>query len=178
MTNLEEAKKTLEDNKNLEAIINPQPQQKKIKLPPQRDVNLVQTILEKKLEGRTEQFKERMLNQATAKYQKEIEAIHLKAVALRKEAEMISREIEKDSGNMIKAKFLSNNNYNDGYFGELPETMSDATEHEFFEVEGDKFPQIEGLKREVEDFLLNVKIGMAPIADIKPLLEKIDKILI
>lgn len=176
MNNLEQAKATLEDNKNLEAILNPQPK-KRVKLPLARDVNLVQSILDKKLETRTEQFKEKILNQAKAKYQSEIEAIHTKAISLRKEAESVAKLIEQDGNGNITAKFL-HENYGGGYFNELPEDMTEATKEDFFEIEGDKFPQVEGLKKEIEEYLLNVKIGLAQLADVKPLLEKIDQTLI
>ena len=176
MNNLQEAKQTLEDNKNLDAIINPKPQ-KRVKLPLARDVNLVQSILDKKIEARTSQFREKILSQAKAKYQAEIEAIHTKAIALRKEAENIARLIEQESGGNITAKFL-HDKYGGGYFNELPEDMTEATKEDFFEVEGDKFPQVESLKKEIEEYVLNVKIGLAPIADVKPLLEKIDQTLL
>ena len=176
MNNLQEAKQTLEDSKSLEAILNPQPK-KRVKLPLQRDVNLVQSILDKKLESRTAQFKEKMLNQAKTKYQAEIEAIHIKAISLRKEAENIARLIEQDGNGNITAKFL-HNNYGGGYFNELPEDMTEATREDFFEIEGGNFPQVEGLKKEIEEYLLNVKIGLAQLADVKPLIEKIDQTLL
>ncbi len=176
MNNLQEAKRTLEDNKNLEAIINPKPQ-KRVKLPLARDVNLIQSILEKKLEARTEQFKEKLLSQTKTKYQSEIAEIHSKAIALRKEAESVARQIEQESGNNITAKFL-HDNYGGGYFNELPEDMDEATKEEFFEVAENKFPEVEGLKKEIDEFILNLKIGLAPIADVKPLLEKIDQTLV
>lgn len=176
MNNLEEAKQILEDNKALESIINPQAK-KRIKLPLQRDVNLIQSILDKKLEARESKFKERKLKDIKDKYQKEIEAVHTKAIALRKEAEKISKAIEVESSGNIKAKFL-HNGYSSGYWDQLPENMDGATSDELFEVDGDLFPELVEIKKEMEEFLLNVKIGMTPLAEIKPLLEKIDKILL
>jgi hypothetical protein len=177
MGNLDEAKQVLEENKNLEAVLNPQMAKKRIKLPLQRDVNLIQSILDKKLEARESKFKERKLKDIKDKYKKEIEAIHVKAIALRKDAEKISKLIETESSGNIKAKFL-HDNYGSGYWNELPEDMDQATSDEIFEVDGDSFPELMEIKKEMEEFLLNVKIGMAPLADVKPLLEKIDKILL
>lgn len=175
-TNLEEAKQILEDNKSLEAVINPQPK-KRIKLPLARDVNLVQSILDKKLEARESKFKERKLREIKDKYKKEIDAVHDKAIALRKEAEKISKEIEAESSGNIKAKFL-HNGYSSGYWDQLPEDMDNATSDEFFEVDGDSFPELLEIKKEMEEFLLNVKIGMTSLVEVKPLLEKIDKMLL
>jgi len=175
--NLEEAKQVLEDNKTLEAVLNPQMAKKRIRLPLQRDVNLVESILDKKLETRESKFKERKLSDIQDKYKKEIEAIHTKAIELRKEAEKIAKTIENESSGNIKAKFLSNN-YGSGYWNELPEDMDQAVSDEIFEVDGDSFPELLEIKKEIEEFLLNVKIGMAPLADVKPLLEKIDKMLL
>jgi len=176
MNNLEEARQILEDNKSLEAVINPQPK-KRIRLPLQRDVNLVQSILDKKLEARESKFKDKKLADIKDKYKKEIEAIHTKAIALRKDAEKISKLIETESSGNIKAKFL-HNGYSCGYWDQLPENMDNATSDEFFEVDGDSFPELVEIKKEMEEFLLNVKIGMTPLAEIKPLLEKIDKMLL
>ena len=171
-TNLEQAKEILEQNKNLEAIINPQPK-KRIKLPLARDVNLVESILDKKIETRTNQFKEKLLRQIKTKYQKEITAMHEKAINLRKEAERIGRLVEVESNENVRAKFM-HDSYGDGYFGELPENIIEAEKIEFLEANGENFSKVESLKKEVEEYLLNVKIGLAQLADVKPLLEKID----
>jgi len=176
MTNLELAKQTLEENKNLETIINPQPK-KRIKLPLARDVNLVESIINKKLDTRTNQFKEKLLNQAKTKYKTEIDAIHQKAINLRKEAEKIGRLVEVETNENVTAKFMQGS-YSDGYFGDLPEDMAKATEYDFFEASGENFPEIEKMKAEVEEFLLNARIGITPLSDVKPLLDKIDKILV
>lgn len=176
MGNLNEAKQVLEENKSLDAIINPQIK-KRIKLPLQRDVNLIQSILDKKLEARESKFKERKLKEMKDKYQKEIEAVHTKAIALRKEAEKIAKAIESESSGNIKAKFL-HNGYSSGYWDQLPEDMDSATSDEIFEVDGDAFPELMEIKKEMEELLLNIKIGMTPLTEVKPLLEKIDKMLL
>jgi len=176
MGNLNEAKQVLEENKSLDAIINPQPK-KRIKLPLSRDINLIQSILDKKLEARTNQFKEKILTQMKTKYQTEIEAIHQKAVDIRKDAEKISKLMEKDSNGSVSAKFL-HNSYSDGYFGELPESLQAAKDEELFEVQENNIPEVDNLKKEIEEYILNAKLGLAPLADTKVLLEKIDKLLI
>jgi len=170
------AREVLEQNKALETLISPQPK-KRIKLPPSRDINLIKSILDKKLEARTDQFKEKLLTQMKTKYQTEIDAIHQRAVDIRKDAEQISKLMEKDTSGSVLAKFL-NNNYSDGYFGELPESLQDAKNDELFEVKEDNIPEIENLKKEIEEYILNAKLGLAPLADTKILLEKIDKLLI
>ena len=176
MSNLAQAKEALEQNTNLEAIINPQPK-KRVKLPLQRDVNLVQSILDKKLEDREAKFKEKKLREAQDKYKSEIDEIHEKAVNLRKDAERIAKLVESDSGNNVVAKFL-HNNYGNGYWSDLPESLDEAKKEDLFEIDGGKFTEVENLKKEIEEYVLNVKIGLAPLADVKALLEKIDQALI
>ena len=177
MNNLAEAKQVLEENKSLEAVLNPQMAKKRIKLPLARDVNLVQSILDKKLEARESKFKDKKLADIKDKYKKEIETIHVKAIELRKEAEKIAKTIESESSGNIKAKFL-HDEYGSSYWNELPKDMDEATSEEIFEADGDSFPELVEIKKEMDEFMLNVKIGMAPLADVKPLLEKIDKMLL
>ncbi len=173
MNNIQKAKEKLEEGKNLEAIINPKPG-KRVKLPLQRDVNLIESILNKKLDDKAEKFKENLLGSIKNKYSKEFEQIHLEAIALKRKAEQIGREIENENNGNVQAKYL-HDNYDSSYLSDLPEDMDSATEHDLFEIKDSTFPKIEKMKKEIDEYVLNVKIGLAPFADVKALLAKIDE---
>ena len=184
MNNIEKAKAKIEEQQKeanvLENLINPpanQQKQKRIKLPLQRDVNLIESILNKKLETRGDQFKEIVLKRTEANFKGEIEAMHLKAIALRKEADAIAKRVDIATNGQVKMKYDSGNYYHSGYWDRLPEDMDKANEDEMMQADGNSFPEVAVLKAEIEEYILNFKIGLAPIADVKVLLEKIDNTL-
>lgn len=179
MNNLQKAKAMVYE-KNAEEtainnVINPPPIVKKIKVPPARDVNLIQSILMKRLDDRTRTYKEKIEETIEKKYKNKFDEIHKQAIALKAEAERIGNEIVAENNRSIKLTFLDKNSYSAGYLKDLPENIDEARDEVKMSIEDDQYPIIEKMKGEIEDFILNVKLGCAPIADVKPLLEKIDK---
>lgn len=174
---LEKAKEKLQENQKekdtIEALINPPKITKpKIKIPPQKDIRLIEQILRDKLESKKRKITEEYVENINHKYEKEIKEIHQKAINLRIEAETFAKKIELENNNNIKARFLGNN-YEGGYLKDLPEDIKEATNHDFFELTEEP-GQIKAIQTEIDEFLLNIKIGDQPLADVKPLIAKIE----
>lgn len=175
MSNLTAARETLEKNKNLEAIINPQPK-KRIRLPLQRDINLIQGILDEKIDAKEKDVKDKLLNTAKIKWATKISAIHSIAISLRQEIEQLVKAIELESNNQITADLNDSSSYTSDYWGKLPKSVAEAEEEEFLELKESKIPEIEKLKEEVNEYVLNIKIGLAPLSDVKLLLDRIEQL--
>ena len=94
---------------------------------------------------------------------------------LKKEAEELGKEIIKESNGKIKLRFLDNNGYGSCYIKNLPEDLKEAHEENMMEVEDEDIPVISSLKAEIDEFILNVKLGLESIAGVKPLLAKIEQ---
>jgi len=181
MSNIEDAKKALQENSQLESILNPQPggtKQKKIKLPLKRDVEIIENILRVKLDDKKKKAEEKIHEEAKIKWGPRMDEIHLKAIILRKEADKLLNEIKKSSGGTIIS--ANDGRYNDTYWDRLPVDMKEAQEDEYIDIDRDgdtAFRKtIEDLKLEIDEFIVNMKIGLAPMADVKIYLDKISKL--
>ena len=172
MSNLEEAKESLEKASQLDTILNPQPKGKRIKLPLARDMNMIQTILNEKLKGKEESIKEELLAQAKQRWDASINQIHTKAVQLRQEIDSLAKLVKIESKEAIK---LDINSYN-GYWDDLPETLQKAQEGEVLEINEDSMTSIVTIKKEIDEHVLDIKLGLSPISDVKILLQKIANI--
>ena len=179
MNNLAKAREKLgektAEEKQIENLINPPPVMKKIKVPPARDVNLIESILNKRLDEKTKIYKEKIENEVKERYKNKFDGIHQKAMDLKDEAIIIAKEIIDENNGKLKLRFMDENSYNSGYLKDLPDTMEEAREDVGLEVNDDDYPIIDELRKEVDEFVLNVKLGLEPLAGVKPLLEKIDK---
>ena len=89
--------------------------------------------------------------------------------------EDVAKEIIDENNGKLKLRFMDENSYNSGYLKDLPDTIEEAREDVGLEVNDDDYPIIDELRKEVDEFVLNVKLGLEPLAGVKPLLEKIDK---
>lgn len=177
MNNIESIKAGLEKSNQLEAIINPPAttsatKVKKARLPLARDVRTVENILNEKIKDKETKLGENQVKDAKIKWDPQIKMIHLKAIALKQEVMALAKAIEKDSGGLVK---LNSNSYS-AYWEDMPENMREALENEAIEATDNKNPAIESMKKLVEEQILDIRLGMAPISNVKVLMEKIDKI--
>jgi hypothetical protein len=172
MSNLAEAKKSLVETSQLEAIINPQPKQKRIKLPLARDIHMIERILEEKLNAKEKTVKEDILKTTKAEWDTEINQIHAKAIQLRKEINTLANAIETKSKSAVK---LNMDGY-DNYFGDLPENITKALEIDVFEIAEENMPIIVALKKKIDERVLDIKLGILPITEVKNLLDEIANI--
>lgn len=175
MGQLDNAKQILakkgEEASQLEAIVNPGPKQKKNRLPLDREINMIENILNDKLRIKKKIMQEKASNEAKAKYAKETNNIHAMAVELRQNVQKLADRIEKESKG---AMGIGSNSY-DGYWGGLPETIKDAIENNagMIRIKDDNVPIIDKTKAEIDEHVLNIKLGLAPLSDVKILLDKI-----
>lgn len=177
---LKDAKNALEENKKeaetIENLINPPKNKPKIKIPPQKDIRLIETILDDKLRIKEKKLTEDFVDSINRKYEKEIKELHQKAINLKREFETFAKKIEAENGNNIVSVLSdSGYNYSGNYVKHLPENMKEATDDKFFQA-SDEPKQIKEMKQEIDEFILNVKIGVQPLSDIKPLIDKINLI--
>ena len=170
MNNLQEAKESLAKSSQLNSIISP-PKTKRIKLPTQRDINMIEQLINNKLKLKAELNQETLLTKAKTKWQTDITQIHQKAISLKKETQILIKRIEKESNNTVKI----DPGYSH-YWHRLPETITEALGEELLEIEKNNQSQKTPLEQEIEETMLDIKLGLKPISDVKALLEKIDNI--
>lgn len=174
---LQDAKNKLEQNKKeteiIDRLINPQKTTKpKFKIPPRKDISQIEQILKDKLNEKKEKITENIVNQANRKYADEIKIFHERAIELKKDVKDFAKKVETENNNNIES-VLENRGYSSHYLAGLPDDIKEATEDKFFQL-ADEPGQIEEMRKEINEFLLNVKIGIQPLSDVKPLLDKIN----
>lgn len=181
--NLEKAKAVLKEktkeNDEVEKLLNPPPvPPKKIKIMPRKDIDMAERILTDKLDKKIQTYGEEQARTKNQQYKTEIIALYQKAIDLKKEAMALSKTVEQETGGMIKASFETNN-YGRGFWASLPDSISEAKEDDFFDVERDQknSPQIKEMREEIDNYILNLKIGNAELIEIRALLNKIDQVI-
>ncbi len=172
MTNLATAREALEKTRSLEAIISPPPK-KSARLPLQRDINLIQSVLLEKIDAKERILKDKMLDATNAKWAVQISDLHAKAATLRKDVNQLKKAVEADSGEAVT---IDTDDHYGGYWGKLPETAKAAEDHDILELQDCKIPRIETLRQEITECILNLKIGLMPLSGVKPLIDKIDQL--
>lgn len=173
MSNLQEAKESLAKANQIESIMTPAAKTKRIKLPLARDINMIESLINTKLKNKEETYRETALNNAKAKWAIDVKMFHSMAVDLREKITAFAATVEKETKGSITIGLGSYS----GYWGKLPETMTEAyDDQEMLETKDTNIPGLVTLRREIDEQLLNIKLGLKPISDVKALLEKIDKI--
>ena len=173
MSNLEEAKESLAKASQMESIMTPPAKTKRIKLPLARDINMIESLINTKLKNKEETYRETALNNAKAKWAIDVKMFHSMAVDLRERITAFAAIIEKETKGSIT---IGLGTYS-GYWGKLPETMIEAyDEDEMLETKDTNIPGLVAIRQEIDEQLLDIKLGLKPISDVKALLEKIDKI--
>ena len=172
MSNLSTAAAVIEQSRKFEAIVSPQPK-KRMKLPLQRDISLVQNTLNEKLDAKEKSFEQKIFEEAKAKWAPDVSVIHAKALNLRREIEALAATIEAENPGVITID-MNQNGYSSDYWAKLPQSIPAAEQEELLEYKDSTIPHIESLRKEIEQFVLNLKLCFAQLSDIKPLMEKIE----
>lgn len=176
MSNLSEAKEQLEQSKQLDQIINQVNQTRKVKPPRQKDIQIIEEMLEKKIRTKSQEIENEILTKSKARWQVETSAIHTKAVNLRQEIEQMAKAVELESLKAITID-INGTNYGSRYWKELPKSIAEAEKEDLLEInDKNTIPKIESIKREVEEFIINVRCGMDKLANVKGLIDKINQI--
>ena len=170
MNNLQEAKESLAKSSQLNSIISP-PKTKRIKLPTQRDINMIEQLINNKLNNKRTAINNEFLTKARTKWASKINAIHSEAIDLKKKINILNKEIVAEGYGTIQIH--PGYSY---YWEKLPATLREAQETEILEIDKFESPAIEALEKESTDLQLDIKLGLKPISDVKALLEKIDNI--
>lgn len=173
MSNLQEAKESLAKSSQLAAILTPPTKTKNIKLPRLHDITLVENIINQKLKDIKEANNNNYLAKVLTKWAPEIDQIHTKAVSLKKEINSITIAIEQDTNNTIKV----NPGYSH-YWDKLPQNLKEAKEEDrILEINDDNIPSTTTtIEKEIEEFLLDIKLGIKPISEAKIILEKLNNL--
>ena len=175
MSNIDQAKEKLKEKSALESLLSPCPppftstKTPKNRLPLQRDIQMIERILDEKLKFKQNQIEEKILNEYKTKFSIEIQEIHEEAVILHKRVQKLINTIEKESQGLII-------DGNRGYWSDLPEKIEDTEDTNYIRISDNDAPIITEIKNEISEYILNLKIGIAPMADVKILLDKIEKI--
>lgn len=168
MNNLTQAKESLRVN----TILNPILKTKRIKLPLQRDIVMVENMLNQKLKSIKNTVNDEQLNKALTKWGPEIDQIHAKAILLKKEINNLTTTIEKDTNNTVKIDPRYSH-----YWKSLPENINDAKEDSLLEITDSNNPPIlTTIENEITELLLDIKLGIKPISEVKTLLQNLDNI--
>lgn len=177
MNNLEEAKQKLEETRKLEAIMGvSQPIAKipKSRMPRQKDIQIIEELLEKKIKDKKWEIKNEMLKKANKRWDTEINRIHAKAANLKLEIEQLAEEIKlesKETATIDMEKYGT-------YWEKLPESVKKAKENnEIIEISDDyENPEIERMKNKIETFIVNVRIGRDQLSNVQTLIDEINLI--
>lgn len=134
-------------------------------------INTASEALRDALNNKKREISKKMQEDDMKKHQKEIEKFYKKAIDLRKDAEKLKDKLEKESGLTINlGKY-------DGWQGRLPETIKEANEDNIVQEKDDAYKvELKKETKEVEDFILGLKLGTALMTDLQPLLNKINNI--
>ena len=134
-------------------------------------INTASEALRDALNNKKREISKKMQEDDMKKHQKEIEKFYKKAVDLRKDAEKLKDKLEKESGLTINLEKY------DGWQGRLPETIKEANEDNIVQEKDDAYKvELKKETKEVEDFILGLKLGTALMTDLQPLLNKINNI--
>ena len=134
-------------------------------------INTASEALRDALNNKKREISKKMQEDDMKKHQKEIEKFYKKAVDLRKDAEKLKDKLEKESGLTINLGKYG------GWQGRLPETIKEANEDNIVQEKDDAYKvELKKETKEVEDFILGLKLGTALMTDLQPLLNKINNI--
>lgn len=134
-------------------------------------INTASEALRNALNNKKREISKKMQENDMKKHQKEIEKFYKKAVDLRKDAEKLKDKLEKESGLTINLGKYG------GWQGRLPETIKEANEDNIVQEKDDAYKvELKKETKEVEDFILGLKLGTALMTDLQPLLNKINNI--
>ena len=134
-------------------------------------INTASEALRNALNNKKREISKKMQEDDMKKHQKEIEKFYKKAVDLRKDAEKLKDKLEKESGLTINLGKYG------GWQGRLPETIKEANEDNIVQEKDDAYKvELKKETKEVEDFILGLKLGTALMTDLQPLLNKINNI--
>ena len=134
-------------------------------------INTASEALRNALNNKKGEISKKMQEDDMKKHQKEIEKFYKKAVDLRKDAEKLKDKLEKESGLTINLGKYG------GWQGRLPETIKEANEDNIVQEKDDAYKvELKKETKEVEDFILGLKLGTALMTDLQPLLNKINNI--
>jgi len=134
-------------------------------------INTASEALRDALNNKKTEISKKMQEDDMKKHQKEIEKFYKKAVDLRKDAEKLKDKLEKESGLTINLEAYG------GWQGRLPKTIKEANEDNIVEERNNAYKvELKKETREVEDFILGLKLGTALMTDLQPLLNKINNI--
>jgi capsule polysaccharide export protein KpsE/RkpR len=174
MSNLQQAKEAIQQSKTTTSkVINP-PNQKKAKLPLLRDINLIEQTLREEISKKQKEIENKMIKETTKKWEPQISQLHTKAVNLHQEVESLAQAIKANSQGAIT---IDTNSYGHDYWSNLPEQISDLDTEKMIEIiESDDLPEIKKIREKADRYMLSLKIGLAPISDVQPLLDEINKI--
>jgi hypothetical protein len=84
-------------------------------------------------------------------------------------------QLVKDVHNSTNGMFKTDDGYR-CYWHNLPKTVGEAEAHNDMLELDQPIPQIEAMKKHMQEIVLDMKIGIRPLTDVKALLEEIDKI--
>jgi len=134
-------------------------------------INTASEALRDALNNKKTEISKKMQEDDMKKHQKEIEKFYKKAVDLRKDAEKLKDKLEKESGLTINLEAYG------GWQGRLPKTIKEANEDNIVEERNNAYKvELKKETKEVEDFILGLKLGTALMTDLQPLLNKINNI--
>ena len=173
MSNLQQAKEAIQQSKTTTSkVINP-PNQKKAKLPLLRDINLIEQTLREEISKKQKEIENKMIKETTKKWEPQISQLHTKAVNLHQEVESLAQAIKANSQGAIT---IDTDSYSHDYWNNLPKQISDLDTEKMIEIIDDDLPEIKKIREKADRYMLNLKIGLAPISDVQPLLNEINKI--
>jgi len=170
MKNLEQIKESLTKNQETEEAINNPQTLKKPKIPLQRDIDLIERTLHNKLKDKESEIKDKLLSKTNQKYALKIKELHQKAITLKQEFIKLNKEIKTQT----KIIQIDLNDYS-SYIRSLPHNLTEILQQEILKLT-EKLPEINKMEEEIEDFMLDIKLGLTPLSDIKPLLDKINNL--
>jgi predicted nucleic acid-binding Zn-ribbon protein len=141
-------------------------------------INTASEALREALNNKKNEIGKKAIDKDLSKYRKEINKFNGKAVNLYNEALTLKNKIEK--GTYLS---LDMSDYN-SYLSKLPKTIEDIKESDLIEIKGANYsndtgkykPELKEETKEVENFILGLKLGTALMADLQPLLNKINNI--
>ena len=174
MSNIEEAKKILQEKETIQKVSNAinTPKTTKRKILRMNDIYEIKNILDKKLRKKENKQREQIIETAKTKYQSHIQEIHKKAITLRKEIIALKNKIEKENHGIVE---LKDKGYNYPYWQNLPETMEETEENDYITTTNDLELNTE-IEEEIEKFILNLRVGLASPIDIQKYINKIEKL--
>jgi hypothetical protein len=178
MSNISSAKAAAQKGAVVAAIITPPPviqgKAKRTTAPRSKDMDLIQSTLTGNIRTKAQGIRYAEAERAKKTLAPLIKQIQSKAVMLAEDIKDLEKAIERESNGLARLPAGSYSGSYSSWLNNLPTTRTHAEAAEYIDTSGKDVPGIANLQAEVDKQILNIRLGIQPVTDVKALMDLIN----